>query len=165
MRGKFKKIPIEGYAAIVFTMILIILLSLQVFFRFVFAKSISWAEEVARFAFVWAIYSSIIYAANLDKHIRITMHLKYLPAKYQKWLLTFADVLWVFFVGTIAIVGVEFVWKMFKYPYISQTTGINLAYIYLIIPLGFTLLAIRIVQSILRRLKGEVEIKDSRLEM
>ena len=166
MKEKIKNnIPIEGYAAIVFTTILIVLLSLQVFFRFVFTKSISWAEEVARFAFVWAIYSSIIYAAYLDKHIRVTMHLRYLPAKYQKWLLTLADVLWVFFVGTIAVVGVEFVWKMFQYPYISQTTGINLAYIYLIVPIGFTLLAIRIVQSILRRFKGEVEIKDSRLEM
>ena len=159
------RIPVEGYLAIIFTTILVSLLSLQVFFRFFLGKSISWAEEVARFAFVWSIYCSIVYAAYLDKHIRVTMHLKFLPARFQRWLLTFADILWVFFVGTIAVVGAGFVWKMFEYPYISQTTGINLAYIYLIVPLGFTLLAVRIEQSILRRFKSNVEIKDSRMDM
>ena len=147
------RIPMEGYLAIIFTAILVSLLSLQVFFRFFLDKSISWAEEVARFAFVWSIYCSIIYAANLDKHIRVTMHLQFLSARIQRVLLT------------IAVVGAGFVWNMFKYPYISQTTGINLAYIYLIVPLGFSLLAVRIVQSILRRFKSKVEIKDSRLDM
>ncbi len=159
------RIPMEGYLAIIFTAILVSLLSLQVFFRFFLGKSISWAEEVARFAFVWSIYCSIIYAANLDKHIRVTMHLQFLSAKIQRGLLTIADLLWVVFVGTIAVVGADFVWNMFKYPYISQTTGINLAYIYLIVPLGFTLLAVRIVQSILRRFKSKIEITDSRLDM
>jgi TRAP-type C4-dicarboxylate transport system permease small subunit len=163
-RNKFKA-PVEAYFAIVFTLILIILLSLQIFFRFVLNKSISWAEEVSRFAFVWSIYCGFVLAANHDRHIRVTLQLKLFPEKIQKWLLTVADSLWIIFNIVVAFYAVKFVLSMFRFPYISQTTGINLVYVYAVIPLGFIFMTVRIVQTAIRRFRREIEIKDYRADM
>ena len=157
--------PIEGFFAILFTLTLIVLLTLQVLFRFVLNKSISWAEEVSRFAFVWAVYCGIVLAANEDRHIRVTIQLKLFGEHTQKWILAVADILWIIFNSVLAFFAVAFVLSMFEFPYYSQTTGINLVYVYTIIPLGFVFMTIRIVQSLVRRFGQRIELKDSRMEL
>jgi TRAP-type C4-dicarboxylate transport system permease small subunit len=162
--GKYKA-PIEGFFAIIFTLILIFLLTLQVFFRFVLNKSISWAEEVSRFAFVWAVYCGVVLAANEDRHIRVTIQLKLFGERAQKWILATADIFWIIFNSILAFFAVQFVLSMFEFPYYSQTTGINLVYIYTVIPLGFVFMTVRIVQSLIRRFGQRIELKDSRMEL
>ena len=49
------KRPIEDYAASFFLAVLVILLTVQILLRFAFGKTLSWSEEVSRFAFVWAV--------------------------------------------------------------------------------------------------------------
>jgi len=159
------KAPIEGFFAILFTLALIILLTLQVLFRFVLSKSISWAEEVSRFAFVWAVYCGVILAANEDRHIRVTIQLKLFGERTQKWILAAADIFWIIFNSILSFFAVEFVLSMFEFPYYSQTTGINLVYVYTIIPIGFVFMTIRIIQSVIRRFGQRIELKDSRMEL
>jgi len=61
--------PLEGRLTSLFFIMLIILLSTQVFFRFVLNKNISWSEEVSRFVFVWAMYFGFVLAANSTFYI------------------------------------------------------------------------------------------------
>jgi len=119
--------PLEGRLTSLFFIMLIILLSTQVFFRFVLNKNISWSEEVSRFVFVWAMYFGFVLAANL-----------------------------------LIYKSFEYLFSMIEFPYYSQTTGINLLYIYLIVPIGFCLMTMRIVQNIFKRLHKEFSVIDSR---
>jgi TRAP-type C4-dicarboxylate transport system permease small subunit len=162
--GKYET-PIEGFFAILFTLTLIVLLTLQVFFRFVLNKSISWAEEVSRFAFVWSVYCGVVLAANEDRHIRVKIQLKLFSERTQKWILAVADIFWIIFNSVLAFFAVEFVWSMFEFPYYSQTTGINLVYVYTVIPFGFIFMTVRIIQALVRRFGQEIELKDSRMEL
>ena len=53
---------------------------------------------------------------------------------------------------------------MFEFPFISQTTGINLVWIQMIVPLGFALMTVRIVQAAIRRWRADDVVHDSRLD-
>ncbi len=156
------KNPIEGYLASFFFIVLIILLTLQVFFRYVLNMNLSWSEEVSRYAYVWAVYFGFVLAANKQKHIRVTAHFIYLPEKVKKIFLTIADILWCLFNVVLVYEGYKYVVSMVEFPFYSMTTGINLLYVNLIVPVGFLLMTIRIIQNIIKRFKEDTEIVDSR---
>ncbi|MCG8478564.1 MAG: TRAP transporter small permease [Spirochaetales bacterium] len=150
------------YAA---TTILIVLLSLQVFLRYVLRTNISWSEEVSRIAFVWAIYGCIAYAAKHDKHIRLSFLVMALPAKAQRWVLAFADVIWMAMNVLITYQSIRYIQHLFRFPFISQTLGINRVYAYFVVPIGFLLVTYRIGQNLVRRFRtDELDIYDSRLD-
>lgn len=133
-------------------MVLVVaLLALQVVARFGFNRSFSWLEEVSRFAFVWSVYFGFVIAAAQDRHIRVSLHIEQLPRFWRLTALTFADALWLVFNAIVIWHGFWFTLSMFEFPFISQTTGINLAWVQLIVPLGFTLMSIRIAQAAWRR--------------
>ena len=160
-------LSIEAYIAAFLLCVLAILLGLQVFFRFGLNKSITWSEEMARYVFVWTIYFGCILAAKEDKHIRVTAHFTLFPPKVQTWTITIADLLWIGFNLIMAYVAAKFVLSMLEFPFYSQTMGFNLFYIYAIVPLAYFLMAVRILQLMINRLKQhkQVHIKDSRLDL
>jgi len=80
----------------------------------------------------------------------------------QMILLTISDLLWVVFNILLIYKSFEYLFSMIEFPYYSQTTGINLLYIYLIVPIGFCLMTMRIVQNIFKRLHKEFSVIDSR---
>ena len=148
------------------TAILVVLLSIQVFLRYVLRTNISWSEEVSRMAFVWAIYGSIAYAAKHDKHIRLTFVVMMLPTKAQRWVLAFADLVWMGMNVLVTYHSILYIQRLFRFPFISQTLGINRVYVYFIVPVGFLLVTYRIAQNLVRRFRTEdLDIHDSRLDM
>ena len=162
---KKEKIPLEGKLAITFTVFMITLLTVQIILRYFFGRSLAWVEEVSRYFFVWGVYCYIIIAAREDNHIRITVHLQLFPEKIQKIIITTADILWLIFNLIVVVVSARYVASMFQYPYYSQTLGFNLAYIYLVVPLGFIFLSIRVIQVMIKRLKERMLIRDKRADL
>ena len=163
MPQKIRRTPEEWVAAVLMTLV-VGLLGVQVFMRFVLDRSPSWLEEVARFAFVWAIYFGFVIAVEKGRHIRVTLQIRMLSPLWQKITLTMADVAWVVFNVVVIYHGILFVSSMFEFPFISQTTGINLVWIQMIVPIGFLLMTIRIVQSVIRRWREGEELHDSRID-
>ena len=163
MPQKFRRTPEEWIAAVLMTLV-VVLLGVQVFMRFVLDRSPSWLEEVARFAFVWAIYFGFVIAVEKGRHIRVTLQIRMLSPLWQKIMLTMADVAWVVFNVVVIYHGILFVSSMFEFPFISQTTGINLVWIQMIVPIGFLLMTARIVQSVVRRWREGEELHDSRID-
>ena len=163
MPQKFRRTPEEWIAAVLMTLV-VVLLGVQVFMRFVLDRSPSWLEEVARFAFVWAIYFGFVIAVEKGRHIRVTLQIRMLSPLWQKIMLTMADVAWIVFNVVVIYHGILFVSSMFEFPFISQTTGINLVWIQMIVPIGFLLMTARIVQSVVRRWREGEELHDSRID-
>ena len=159
-----RKVPPEAILSAICLSILVLLLSMQVILRFFFGRTLAWSEEAARFAFVWAVYFGFVLAAYEDKHIRVTAALWMFPKKIQIYFLTFADILWTVFNVIMVYYGIVHVFEMIEFPYISQTLGINLLYVYAIVPIGFFWMGVRVIQSAIKRLKTKSEIHDSRLD-
>ncbi|WP_221930842.1 TRAP transporter small permease [Telmatospirillum sp. J64-1] len=157
---------IEEWLGALLMTVVVALLGWQVGLRFIMNQSLSWLEEVARFAFVWAVYFGFIIAAEKDRHIRVSLHIGLMPPFWQKVMLTLADLVWLVFNGVVVWYGAEFVASMFDFPFISQTTGINLAWVQMIVPLGFALMSVRIIQCMWRRWRAPddaVDVADGRL--
>ena len=165
MKSEEERQSIETVIAFISTSALIALLTYQVFARFVLNRSVSWSEELSRIMFVWVVYASICYTAKLNKHIRLTFILMVLPAWVQKAVLTLADAIWLGMNLLIAYQGVLYIIRLFRFPYISQTLGINLVYAYFIVPIGFLLQSYRIFNGMLKRFRTDLEIHDARLDM
>ena len=49
----------------------VVLVSMQVFLRYVFNAPQAWAEEVGRYLFVWSVFLGAAVALAEDRHIRI----------------------------------------------------------------------------------------------
>jgi TRAP-type C4-dicarboxylate transport system permease small subunit len=61
--------------------------------RYVFNSPISWAEEFARYAFVWVVFLGAVACTKQKRHIIIDALISVLPRRIRAWVLLFADLL------------------------------------------------------------------------
>lgn len=162
MRRWFGGRTLEEWIGAALMTSVVALLGLQVIARYGFGRSFSWLEEVSRFAFVWAVYFGFIMAAEADRHIRVSVQFDGLPRGGRKLMLTLADFLWLIFNAVVIWHGYHFTISMFEFPYISQTLGINLVWVQMIVPLGFLFLSIRVTQVMIDRWRFDILPEDSR---
>jgi TRAP-type C4-dicarboxylate transport system permease small subunit len=142
----------EKYVAAGLMILVFLVLMLQIVMRYIFNNPLSWTEELLRFSFVSMIYLSISYAGSQDAHIRIEFHLNKMPEWLRVGFLTLADLLWLSYNVFVIIVGIEVIQSLLKYPYISPVLRVSMAYVYIIIPLGFGLLSFRVLQNLILRI-------------
>lgn len=64
----------------VFLLLVTVIVTLvQVFFRYILNASLSWPEELARWAFVWMVFVGMALALHRNSHVVIDLYRKYLP--------------------------------------------------------------------------------------
>ena len=173
MSGFFKKIRSiepEKYIAAFLLAFLTILLSIQVFVRYVIGGGLAWTEELSRYTFVWSIYFGCILATKEDKHIRMTAQFLLLPKKAEPIIIIISDIIWIAFNAIVAIFGFRYVISFLRFPYISQTMGFNLIWVYTIVPIAYTLMMTYVILLVIKRIKKwfkkeDIEIIDSRLNV
>jgi C4-dicarboxylate transporter DctQ subunit len=136
----------KGFGSILLA-VMVTLIFVQVFSRFVFNHSIPWSEELSRFIFLVLVYFTMSFAAKEGQHIRVDDHIKKLPKSIKNALLIFSDIIWIVFNIVVIIDGFKLVEKMNQYPLYSAVLGWNLKYLFLFIPICFIFTTIRIVQS------------------
>ena len=145
----------EKILSVLLLMTMVALLTTIVFFRFVLGRGLSFAEEIDRWAFVWMVYIGAAYTAQMGAHIRLEAVQRLFPVKLKKFIEYFADFLWVCFCVVVVFEGVKVVISMFEMRYESPALGINMAYVYFIIPLSFILMGFRVIQRNFRRIREE----------
>lgn len=156
---------LENIIAAILLAALLASMTTQVVLRFGFGSTISWLEEVIRILFVWSVYACVLVAAVDDMHIRVALHITLLPKRLQALVLAAADIGWVAFNALLIYGGVVYSLDLLQYPYRMPTTGINLVWVFSIIPIAFTLLSLRILLNIVRRWRGDLDMTDIQKEM
>ena len=127
--------------------LMVFCLGAQVFFRFVLNASLTWSEELSRFAFIWLVYMGAVLGAKERIHIRVTAFHRLLPAVARGWVLPAADLLWVAINLTFAWQGALQVGHLMRFSYISPALQWNMALIYSVVPIGFLLMSFRILEG------------------
>lgn len=150
----------ENYICQLLLAFFVTLLFVQIILREIFSYTLSWGEELARFSFVWFVFFGAVVAARLSAHNRVTFQFKMFSKKTQNYIEGFADLIWLIFNGVMIWKSIFLIKSMMKFTYISPTLGWSMAYVYLIFPIAFTLMSIRIIQvNYLKLIKG-VDIRD-----
>lgn len=138
----------------------VILLFAQVIARQVFQYSIAWSEELSTYMFVWFAYLGAVVAAKMSAHNRVTFHLKFLPQIVSKAFLVISDLLWVAFNMYFVYLSYDFIFNRMNLFWKSQTLGVPMKFIYMILPLAFTLMSIRILINLYRTVALGEELID-----
>ena len=150
---KFLDEHIEEIFLVIFLTGMSLVIGLQVFMRYVMKSSLSWSEELARYMFIWMVYIGISYGIKKRKHIKIDAAINIFPIKMRKYLFILSDVIFLVFAIIIVFQSEKVAMLILKLGQISPGTGIPMGYIYHAVPIGFSLVGIRLIQSIMYRIK------------
>lgn len=148
---------IEKWALLIFYVILVVTMAVEVIRREVFSYSSVWGEEIVRYSFIYLAWIASAAAVRERGHIRIDVLFHYVPQRIKALLYIFGD-LAMLFVAVLAFYwSLETVHVSVKYG--SVTDGLRLPkfWFLLAVPIGFALVLLRLVQSIIRDVRDLVQ--------
>ncbi|MCX7382438.1 MAG: TRAP transporter small permease [Alphaproteobacteria bacterium] len=126
----------------------LILVLLQVFFRYVLNESLFWAEEAVRFSMVWSVLLGSALVARDRAHIRIDVVENLLPPVARRRLDLVLDVLMIVFMLILMVTGIQFAGRSMMQT--SPSLDLPMWAVYGAIPIGALLQAL-FMASMLRR--------------
>lgn len=134
----------EEHVGVALLVVLGVLLTAQVFMRFVLGLGYSWMEEIIRMLFVWVIFLGAAAAMRRNLHIRVEAGLLLFPARVRPLAGWLGDLLLFAFCLAVTWHGIELVLSSADGTFRLQSTGVSMFYPYLIVPISFALQAIRL---------------------
>ncbi len=155
--AKFIEKNFERGIASLFISIIAVALIINVFFRYVLRSPLTWPVEIVSFLFPWFVYLGASYGVREGAHIRLTHHITLLPGGAQLVIRVIADICWLFYSVVMTVQGIRLVQSMFEFQYMSQVFPISKAYVYMIIPLAFSLMSLRVLFHIVSLVRGKME--------
>jgi TRAP-type C4-dicarboxylate transport system permease small subunit len=147
--------------------VMVACLMLQVGARWIGGHGLPWTEELSRYAFLWTVFAAAPLVAKHCAHVRITAQYLLMPPKYRLVFRFLTDMLW-------AGLNIYIAWESWvvisgglDFPELSPTLKIVRSYVEMIIPFGFVLMTLRIVEGyIVRYRKGTLlELVQEEFEM
>ena len=151
---------LESYICRTLLAVFVVLLFAQILSRELFNYSFSWSEELATYMFVWFVYFGASYAAKLYAHNRVTFQFNKLPKRVADYIEGLADLFWIAFNVYFVYLSFTFVFFKMNVFWKSQTLGVPMKYVYLILPIAFTLMTIRIIQANYLKLVKGIDVRD-----
>lgn len=134
---------------------MVVIMGLQVFMRYVMNNSLAWPEELSRYIFIWFAFIGVSYAVRKNAHLRIDILLNYVSEKLKKLIETISDVIFIGFAVIVLIGGINVFNSLLSTMQTSPGLGLPMAFVYLSLPIGFGLTIIRLIQSIVKRFRGQ----------
>ncbi len=138
----------EIIASVLFCSVVILLMA-QVIARYVFGQGLAWSEEMLRFAFLIMVYFAASLGAKRGAHFRVTLLVNLLPDKLKKILDFIQYIITFVFHCFVIYLGFKVVIDMKDFPQISPILSWDMRYVYIMIPIAFTLVNIRLVIKML----------------
>ncbi|MDA4844400.1 TRAP transporter small permease [Hoeflea poritis] len=139
----------ERWALLVFYVMLVVTMAIEVIRREVFAYSSIWGEEIVRYSFIYLAWIGAASAVRERAHIRIDVILHYLGPRAKALVYIFGDLV-MFVVALIALYwSFETVTVSWKFGSVSHGLRVSMVWFLMAVPIGFTLMIIRLIQSFL----------------
>ena len=145
---------VERWALLFFYVLLVATMAIEVIRREVFAYSSIWGEELVRYAFIYLVWIGAASAVRERGHIRIDVMMHYLGVRAKAALYIFGDLV-MFVVALIALYwSFETVLVSLKFGSVSAGLRVSMVWFLMAVPVGFTIMIWRLIQSLARDLKS-----------
>ena len=139
---------IEAWALLVFYTMLVITMAVEVLRREIFAYSSIWGEEIVRYSFIYLAWIGASAAVRERAHIRIDVLFNFCPVRVKAALYILGDLV-MLSVAVIALVwSMDSVMTAVKFGSVTHGLRVPFALFLFAVPLGFSLMTYRLVQSI-----------------
>ncbi|MEH6627134.1 MAG: TRAP transporter small permease [Motiliproteus sp.] len=132
-----------------YTMIVLTLVS-EVLRRFGLSYSSIWGEEIARYSFIYLAWFGAALAVRNRSHIRIDVLLNALGRRSKAALYLFGDLASLLLAVVALWVSIEPVMTSIEFGSVTDGLRISKAWFLIAVPLGFTLITVRLLQSMWR---------------
>jgi len=140
----------ERYLMLVFYCFIVFVIVTEVVRRFVLDFSSLWGEEAARCAFIYLGWIGAAYAVKQRAHIRFDFVSRVLPPRGAVCVYLFAELATLVFAGFALYWSLQSMFTMIRFDALSPALRIPQAWFAAAVPLGFALLIVRVLQSIVR---------------
>ena len=140
LEGSFEEI-IMGIFLIGMSLILL----LQILMRMT-GNSLTWAEEVARYMYVWSVFLSVTCTLRAGHVLKVELIQQMLPAGVRKALVVLLDLINVVLFGYLTYHAWFLVQSVQKSNQKSPALEIPMYFVYWIVPIGFALATLRSAQ-------------------
>jgi len=140
----------ERWALLVFYVMLVLTMFIEVVRRELFAYSSIWGEEIVRYSFIYLAWIGAAAAVKERGHIRIDVLMQYVGPRVKALLYIFGDLV-MFAVAAVAVYW-SFETVAVSMRFGSVTHGLRISQVWFLsaVPIGFAILILRLVQSLLR---------------
>ncbi len=140
----------ERWALLVFYVMLVITMFIEVLRREVLSYSSIWGEEIVRYSFIYLAWIGAASAVKERGHIRIDVLMHYVGPRTKALLYIFGDIV----MAIVAVIAIYYSWEVVHvaYKFGSVTDGLRISRVWflLAVPVGFTLVLVRLIQSLMR---------------
>jgi TRAP-type C4-dicarboxylate transport system permease small subunit len=137
----------ERWLLLTFYVMLVITMAIEVIRREVFSYSSIWGEEIVRYSFIYLAWIGAAAAVKERAHIRIDVVMHYLGPRPKALLYIFGDLV-MFIVALVALFwSFETVLVSAKFGSVTDGLRISKVWFLMAVPVGFTLIIYRLVQS------------------
>ena len=140
-------VVLEQYAIFLLLCALVVMLFLQVIFRFLLGLPLDWTEEAARLFFAWLVYVGAAHALYTAQHFVVDFIHKKLPDEIGNGIAYAVDVITIGFIAYLA-------WFSYELALSSKQTfpvlGIARSVQFLALPVGLSLMIVHALSYMAR---------------
>lgn len=139
--------------------VITLVFTMQIIFRKVFGNSLAWSEELCRYIFMWSGMLTLSYSLHNKTAIKTDLVINLFPIKVQKVINLMIQIMLLVLFTVMIKVTIDIV------PTITQmgtAIPISRQLIFVSMPIGFGLAAIRTVQNIIKEFKNFKEMEESK---
>ena len=140
----------ERYAMLVFYVFVCAVIVQEVVRRFILNYSSAWAEETARYAFIYLGYVGAAYAVRERAHIRFDILLQRMPPRLHGYVYLLAEVATLVFAAFAVYWSMHTIGQLLRFEGASPVLRVNKAWFVAAVPLGFMLIVLRTIQAMVR---------------
>jgi TRAP-type C4-dicarboxylate transport system permease small subunit len=127
----------------VHVIVLLVLIVLQVFTRYIMQSALPWTEEVARMVLVWTVMLGAAVAMERNEHYAITVLSAHFRGPLRRCVLIATNALGFVFLGVLVRYGAEYMTVNMKTVYVS--TQISRGWVYLALPVGAVIMGLSLL--------------------
>ncbi len=143
---------IYKYILILLTLIMFVIVGANVFARFILNSSLGWADELARFIFIWISFLGAVFAYTTDDHVGLNFVVaKIKSARTQNIVNIISDLLVLLVVGFITYYGYIVAVSATN---VSPALYIPMSFVYSVVPVS----GLMMVFVNLTKIKKHVEL-------
>jgi TRAP-type C4-dicarboxylate transport system permease small subunit len=130
---------------------MILVMALQVFSRYVLGRSFMWSEELARYCLIWMTFMGAGYGVKNHTHIEMTAIYGLFPPIIKKFVHILMNIIAVGFYSYIIPDSIKFI--TYQQKIISTGTQMPMSYVFVIIPIGVSIMIIRLLIDTMQVIK------------
>jgi TRAP-type C4-dicarboxylate transport system permease small subunit len=131
----------------------------SVFFRYVLNDSLVWAEELARYLFIWVVFLAAGLGVGRNIHIGLDILPGLLPPAWQQPLLVAINIGIGVFLVVLIVAGAQF--AAFGMRASAMLLGVPMIYVYAAVPVGAALMLLNLLPGTLRLLMRDGQDRSS----